>query len=396
MLQQRHIDIIKSLVPLLTETGPALTDHFYSRLFNHHPELKNIFNMSNQASGRQKAALFEAIAAYAQHIENVGALKSAVERIAHKHTSFNIQPEMYQIVGHHLTETLRQLTGELFTAEVEEAWTAAYDFLASVFIQREGELYESRAKSQGGWRDSRPFVVSEKIKESELVTSFVLTPEDGKAVIDYVPGQYLGISVQPNDHPFTEIRQYSLSNKPNGQSYRISVKREKGMPDGLVSNYLHDEINCGDTLNVFAPAGDFFFQDKQSPVVLISAGVGVTPMQSMFEYLSAVNYNEDVFYLHACNTEQQHSFKQRTNELATLNNWQTYTWYESQEPQTDNSANSFSGLMNLDKVNLPFSLGNFYLCGPVAFMRFVKNQLLDMGVAAERIHYEVFGPHADL
>lgn len=396
MLQQRHIDIIKSLVPILTETGPALTDHFYSRLFNHHPELKNIFNMSNQESGRQKAALFEAIAAYAQYIDNVGALKSAVERIAHKHTSFNIQPEMYQIVGHHLTETLRELTGELFTAEVEEAWTAAYDFLATVFIQREGELYESNAKSQGGWRDSRPFVVSEKIKESELVTSFVLTPEDGKAVIDYVPGQYLGISVQPNDHPFTEIRQYSLSNKPNGQSYRISVKREKGEPDGLVSNYLHDHIKVGDTLSVNAPAGDFFFQDKQSPVVLISAGVGVTPMQSMLEHLSALNYEHDVYYLHACGSEQQHSFKQRTNELAMLNNWQTFTWYESQEPQTDNSANSFSGLMNLNNVNLPFSLGNFYLCGPVAFMRFIKAQLLNMGVGSERIHYEVFGPHADL
>lgn len=164
MLQQRHIDIIKSLVPLLTETGPALTEHFYTRLFTHHPELKHIFNMSNQESGRQKAALFEAIAAYAQHIDNVGALKTAVERIAQKHTSFNIQPEMYQIVGHHLTETLRELTGELFTVDVEEAWTTAYDFLASVFLQREGELYENRAKSQGGWRDSRQFVVSEKSK----------------------------------------------------------------------------------------------------------------------------------------------------------------------------------------------------------------------------------------
>ena len=396
MLQQRHIDIIKSLVPLLTETGPALTDHFYSRLFAHHPELKHIFNMSNQESGRQKAALFEAIAAYAQHIDNVGALKSAVERIAQKHTSFNIQPEMYQIVGHHLTETLRELTGELFSAEVEEAWTAAYDFLASVFIQREGALYESRANSNGGWRDSRPFVVSEKIKESELVTSFVLTPEDGKAVIDYVPGQYLGISVQPNDHPFTEIRQYSLSNRPNGQSYRISVKRESTAPQGIVSNYLHDHIEVGDPLAVNAPAGDFFFQDKQSPVVLISAGVGVTPMQSMLEYLSALNYEHDVYYLHACSSSKQHSFKQRTNEIATLNNWQTYTWYENHNAQSRLPENTYQGLIDLNALYLPYGQAHFYLCGPVAFMRYIKTQLLNMGVGAERIHYEVFGPHADL
>lgn len=396
MLQQRHIDIIKSLVPLLTETGPALTEHFYTRLFTHHPELKHIFNMSNQESGRQKAALFEAIAAYAQHIDNVGALKTAVERIAQKHTSFNIQPEMYQIVGHHLTETLRELTGERFTVDVEEAWTTAYDFLASVFIQREGELYENRAKSQGGWRDSRQFVVSEKIKESELVTSFVLTPEDGKAVIDYVPGQYLGISVQPNNHPFTEIRQYSLSNKPNGHNYRISVKRETTAPQGIVSNYLHDHIEVGDTLAVNAPAGDFCFQDRQTPVVLISAGVGVTPMQSMLEYLSALNYEHDVYYLHACNSKQQHSFKQRTTDIATLNNWQTYTWYEKNNEANELPENTLHGLIDLNDARLPYGQAHFYLCGPVAFMRFIKTQLLNMGVGTERIHYEVFGPHADL
>lgn len=396
MLQQRHIDIIKSLVPLLTETGPALTEHFYQRLFHHHPELKNIFNMSNQASGRQKAALFEAIAAYAQYIDNVGALKSAVERIAHKHTSFNIQPEMYQIVGHHLTETLRELTGELFTADVEEAWTAAYDFLASVFIHREGELYDSRAQSQGGWRDSRPFVVSEKSKESELVTSFVLTPEDGKDVVGFIPGQYLGISVQPKDHPFTEIRQYSLSTKPNGKNYRISVKREVGEPNGIVSNYLHDHIEVGDTLLVNAPAGDFFFEDKQSPVVLISAGVGVTPMQSMLEYLAALNYEQDVYYLHACQSTEQHSFKARTAELTALNNWQTYTWYEDANDGNNQSNTTFNGLVDLNNARLPYGQAHFYVCGPVAFMRFIKKQLLDMGVGEERIHYEVFGPHADL
>ncbi|TMO84190.1 NO-inducible flavohemoprotein [Pseudoalteromonas spongiae] len=396
MLQQRHIDIIKSLVPLLTETGPALTEHFYQRLFHHHPELKNIFNMSNQASGRQKAALFEAIAAYAQYIDNVGALKSAVERIAHKHTSFNIQPEMYQIVGHHLTETLRELTGELFTADVEEAWTAAYDFLASVFIHREGELYDSRAQSQGGWRDSRPFVVSEKIKESELVTSFVLTPEDGKDVVGFLPGQYLGISVQPKDHPFTEIRQYSLSTKPNGKNYRISVKREVCEPNGIVSNYLHDHMELGDTLLVNAPAGDFFFEDKQSPVVLISAGVGVTPMQSMLEYLAALNYEHDVYYLHACQSTEQHSFKARTAELTALNNWQTYTWYEDANDDNNQSTTTFNGLVDLNNARLPYGQAHFYVCGPVAFMRFIKKQLLDMGVGAERIHYEVFGPHAEL
>eukprot|EP00487_Bulimina_marginata_P007364 TRINITY_DN28367_c0_g1_i1.p1 TRINITY_DN28367_c0_g1~~TRINITY_DN28367_c0_g1_i1.p1 ORF type:complete len:103 (+),score=17.95 TRINITY_DN28367_c0_g1_i1:55-363(+) len=98
MLNNAHIEIIKSTIPLLESAGPALTQHFYQRMFTHNPELKDIFNMTHQRTGRQGVALFEAIAAYAKNIENLAALTTAVERIAQKHTSFNIQPEHYQIV----------------------------------------------------------------------------------------------------------------------------------------------------------------------------------------------------------------------------------------------------------------------------------------------------------
>ncbi|WP_425393313.1 globin domain-containing protein [Colwellia piezophila] len=100
--------------------------------------------MANQHSGRQQVALFEAIAAYAKNIENLAILTTAIERIAQKHTSFNIKAPHYAIVGHHLIETLRELAGETFTADVEEAWTAAYQFLAQIFIDREAELYQAR------------------------------------------------------------------------------------------------------------------------------------------------------------------------------------------------------------------------------------------------------------
>ncbi|MGC9458345.1 globin domain-containing protein, partial [Vibrio genomosp. F10] len=153
MLNEKHIATIKSTIPLLENAGPVLTQHFYQRMFTHHPELKDIFNMTHQKTGRQSVALFEAIAAYAKNIENLAALTSAVERIAQKHTSFNIQAEHYQIVGHHLIETLRELAGEAFSPDVEEAWTAAYLFLAQVFIDREGELYLQRKQAVGGWEN---------------------------------------------------------------------------------------------------------------------------------------------------------------------------------------------------------------------------------------------------
>ncbi|MFM2587993.1 NO-inducible flavohemoprotein [Vibrio sp. TBV020] len=391
MLNNQHIEVVKSTIPLLESAGPALTQHFYQRMFSHNPELKDIFNMTHQKTGRQGVALFEAIAAYAKNIENLAALTSAVERIAQKHTSFNIQAEHYQIVGHHLIETLRELASDAFTQEVEEAWTAAYLFLAQIFIDREGELYLQRRQAVGGWANARSFVVSSKKVESEFVTSFVLTPEDGQAVLDYQPGQYIGIELKPSSGENNEIRQYSLSQKSNGANYRISVKRETGEHKGLVSNHLHDEVHEGDMVSLYPPAGDFFYQEKHQPVVLISAGVGATPMQAMMQTLAAQD-KSDVTVLYACNSASQHTFKQESAEIALAKNWPTFSWYLS-----DNTAD-FSGQLDVTLVakELPLANGDFYLCGPVGFMEAVVKQLESLGVERERIHYEVFGPHTYL
>lgn len=393
MLTDKHINIIKSTIPLLENAGPAMTAHFYQRMFNSNPELQDIFNMSNQHTGRQQVALFEAIAAYAKNIENLSVLTTAVERIAQKHTSFNIQADHYAIVGHHLIETLRELATEAFTTEVEEAWTQAYQFLASIFINRESELYQQRAAEIGGWKGARAFKVIDKIVESELVKSFVFAPVDQQAVIGFTPGQYLGLEVHPTGNDYKEIRQYSLSDKANGKTYRISVKREQlGVP-GKVSNYLHDAVNVGDEVQLYAPAGDFFFVDRQTPTVLISAGVGITPMQGMLETLADNNHNQPVHFLHACEGSEQHSFSQRTSELVKQNNWQQNIWYRNEEAEQAHISN---GMMDLSAVDLPTEKGNFYLCGPIGFMQFAKQQLLKLGVGESNIHYEVFGPHAAL
>src|SRR5690606_20244227 len=247
------IATVKSTIPLLESAGTVITQHFYERMFRHNPELKNIFNMSNQHSGRQQFALFSAIAAYAKNIETPEVLAAAVERIAQKHTSLNVQADHYQIVGHHLIETLRELAPDAFTPEVEAAWTEAYTFLAGIFIGREGEIYANAKTRTGGWNGPRDFVVKAKTPESELVTSFILAPVDGGPVLDYQPGQYLAVRVKPVGADYWEIRQYSLSDKSNGKEYRISVKREHGELPGAVSNYLQDAVQPGDTVQVMPP-----------------------------------------------------------------------------------------------------------------------------------------------
>ncbi|AZQ85152.1 NO-inducible flavohemoprotein [Colwellia sp. Arc7-635] len=393
MLTDKHIDIVKSTIPLLENAGPALTTYFYQRLFSHNPELKDIFNMSNQDTGRQQVALFEAIAAYAKNIENLSALTTAVERIAQKHTSFNIQAAHYAVVGHHLIETLRELAPDAFTADVEEAWTNAYQFLAGIFINREAELYQQRLAEVGGWQGARAFKVIDKVVESELVKSFIFAPVDEQAIIGFTPGQYLGLEVKPTDSDYKEIRQYSLSDKANGNTYRISVKREQQGVPGKVSNYLHDSVNVGDEVKLYPPAGDFFFVDRQTPTVLISAGVGITPMQGMLETLAEEKHNQPVHFLHACEGSEQHSFAHRTQQLINDNNWQQNIWYRNEEAQ---QSHINKGMMDFSAVDLPTEKGNFYLCGPIAFMQFAKQNLLALGVGEGSIHYEVFGPHATL
>ena len=396
MLSAQTIAKVKSTIPLLESAGVAITDHFYQRMFRLNPELKNIFNMANQANGRQQFALFNAIAAYAKNIDNLGALSEVVERVAHKHTSFFIQPEHYDIVGHHLIETLRELAPEAFTPDVEQAWVEAYGALANIFINREGDLYSQSETAQGGWLGPRQFRVLSKTPESALVTSFVLAPVDGQPVIDYKPGQYLGVKVHPAHCDYVEMRQYSLSDKPNGETYRISVKREQGEVNGLVSNHLHESVEQGDVIDILPPAGDFFQQNQHLPTVLISAGVGLTPMMSMLEATVESHPTTPIHFLHACENPEQHSFIKRVAELEkNTPQLSTHTWYASQAPKADSVS---TGLMSLAPLGdaLPISSGNFYICGPTGFMAFIKKQLLELGVKDAQIHYEVFGPHSDL
>jgi nitric oxide dioxygenase len=401
-LTEQEIAIVKGSIPLLESAGSAITEHFYQRLFTHHPELKHIFNMSNQHSGKQQFALFNAIAAYAKYVDNLPALTSAVERIANKHTSLNIQAEHYPIVGKHLLATLQELAPDAFTEEVTQAWAAAYQQLADVLISVENTLYQQKNNALGGWKGGRQFRLIEKKIESELVKSLTFAPTDGGAVMGYQAGQYIGIDITLPQREYRERRQYSLSDTANGNTYRISVKREIIGTPGVVSNYLHDSLRLGDEVTLYPPAGDFCYQEKTTPVVLISAGVGLTPMQSILETL-AKNTQEnthnhqcpDIYYLHACNNTNEHSFNQRVLALSHILPLQHHTWYANDESTSQYIHHGFMDISDI-KDTLPLTNGDFYICGPVAFMQFAQQQLIALGVPSERIHYEVFGPHEAL
>jgi nitric oxide dioxygenase len=391
MLDAQTIATVKSTLPAVAACGPKLTAHFYDRMLSHHPELKNVFNMNNQRNGAQREALFNAICAYGANLENLAVLLPAVEKIAQKHTSLNIQPEQYAIVGEHLLATIKELLnpGE----EVLAAWGRAYGVLAQVFIQREEAIYQESEQQVGGWRGTRAFRISAIEQQSAVIKSITLTPIDGGAVATFQPGQYLTVHLHPAAFEHQQIRQYSLTHSSNGKDYRIAVKREA---QGTVSGYLHQHAKVGDEIQLAAPHGDFFMQiDPATPVALISAGVGQTPMLAMLHTLADQHHAAPVSWLHATENGEQHAFSEEvTTTGKRLKDFVQQIWYR--EP-TEQDADRFNaqGLMDVTLMSARLQDKNthYYLCGPLGFMQFVGTQLRDAGVEVDRIHYEVFGPH---
>lgn len=399
MLTQTHRDLVKGTATLLKEQGVALTRHFYARMFEHNPELKAIFNQGHQREGSQQQALAMAVAAYAQHIENPGVLMPVLELIANKHVSLGIRAEHYAIVGRHLLASIREVLGALATDELIEAWGAAYGQLADVLVGIENKLYVQAAQVQGGWSGWRNFRVARKQAESEEITSFYLVPADGGDVPAYQPGQYVSVKLFVPVLGYSQPRQYSLSAAPGGQSLRISVKRESGddesaRPQGMVSNLLHASVQEGDVIEVSPPMGDFVLhQDRDNPVVLISAGVGLTPMVSMLEALSKSAPKREVRFIHACRHGGVHAFREHVAKVAAANpRVKASVHYEF--PRAEDQAHPHEvGRIELSRLQdlLPNGEADFYVCGPKPFMQAQMAALKAMKVPAERIHAEVFG-----
>lgn len=392
MLDAQTIATIKSTIPLIAQTGPALTAHFYDRMFSRHPELKDIFTMSHQSSGAQREALFNAICAYASNLENLAAILPAVEKIAQKHVSLNIRPEHYPIVGENLLATIDEMfhPGQ----EVLDAWAAAYQLLADVFIHREEQIYQQNEQTMGGWRGLRTFKVKQKVKQSDVITSFELEPEDGLAVTPYRAGQYISVYIRDEQLNNQEIRQYSLSHASNNKTYRIAVKRED---NGLLSNFMHENVQEGDLLYVAAPGGDFYLDvAPTTPVTLISAGVGLTPMLSMLHTLSA--HQAEVNWLHATENGGVHAFKDEITQAGEqISQYHHAVWYRTpRQEDTLNKDYQFEGFMDLNLVKdwLTTPEMQFYFCGPVPFMQFIAKQLISLGINRDNLHYECFGPHS--
>lgn len=394
MLSAETLTTIKSTAPLLAQQGKAITDLFYNKLFTNHPELQHIFNMANQVQGEQSRALAESVFLYATHIDALQNLGPMVSRIAHKHASLQVAPEHYPIVGKYLLEAIRDHLGLTDDHPVLGAWSEAYAQLASIFINTEEGIYTHNAAKAGGWRGFRSFVIREIRNEAEGIKSVYLEAEDGQPIATFEPGQYLGIKVQVPGHPYDEIRQYSLSDAPGKETYRITVKAEGTQPGqpGKVSHHLHD-ARPGDRVWVQPPTGDFTIKRPDNKLVLIAGGVGITPLLSML--LARIKAGEDLsdlVFIHCCRDAAHHVMAEELRRLSAEHGFTYRVSYEHGD------GADHRGYLNRDVLEawLGTPDADVYFCGPKPFMAALNLQLQDMGYGEDQLNYEVFGPSTRL
>jgi ferredoxin-NADP reductase/MOSC domain-containing protein YiiM len=237
----------------------------------------------------------------------------------------------------------------------------------------------------------RALAVSAIDYESADVLSLVMQSRDGQPLRAALPGQYVVLRIQrPGDGPLL-FRSYSLSGPQSTERYRISVKIE---PNGLAGTYLREHVEVGDALDVSLPRGNFILQTEERPVVLLSAGIGVTPVLAMLRALVAARSTQQVFWLYGTRDRQHHPFAGEVRRLMlTLPRGRSYVCY-SRPGLHDKLTGDFDATGHLsrsvfEEVGVPRD-SDVYLCGPARFMGEMKDTLLTLGLAPERIHVELF------
>jgi nitric oxide dioxygenase len=273
--------------------------------------------------------------------------------------------------------------------------------MARTLIAFEHELYAEAQVAPGDvFRTAR---VARRVAESSTVASFELVaPEGEEPLPDFLPGQYVSVGVRLPDGA-RQLRQYSLSDAPGQGRWRISVRREDGDPAGEVSSHLHRTLRTGDELQVTLPAGDLVLDPQEtSSLVLVSAGIGITPMLGMLRHLAAIDSEREVVVLHADGDAADAALVPELLDtvvsLPEAAGSRAELWFSrslGEDPlagRTSPRLGARAGRMEITAAHVPEG-AEVYLCGGSAFLRDAREQLLAAGADEERMHVELFAPN---
>ena len=282
---------------------------------------------------------------------------------------------------------------------------------AGLFVKADNNKSKSvlGQKTSDAWQDWRDFKIFKKQTESKEITSFYFQPVDGKEIPDFKPGQYLTIKLDIPDRDRPVIRTYSLSDYPESKDYyRLSIKREgspKGLdvPPGVASNFMHDKIKVGSVIPCKPPNGKFYLEvDNSRPAVLISNGVGITPMISMAKACAKQNPNRHVWFIHGARNGDYHAASEEVNAIKqTYPNLHVHYRYSRPRPEDEGKFHSqgYADKQLLADTIIPeikqahngSTDAEYFLCGSPTFMDSIRQGLSELDVPEDRVYFESFG-----
>ncbi|MFF0943730.1 globin domain-containing protein [Kocuria sp. CPCC 205300] len=380
MLSEQSRPVIEQTIGVVAERIPFITPQFYRSMFEARPDLLDgMFSRANQKDGSQPQALAGSIAMFASWLLShpEGYPDELLSRVAHKHASLGVLPEHYPIVHEHLFGAIARDLGDAATPEVVAAWDEVYWLMADAMIKIEEGLYGSQANDVV----VAPFRVAAKEQAGVGTVALTLEPADDTPMTPAVAGQYVTVQVRMPDGVH-QPRQFTLVPGPEG-TRRIAVRLDER---GEVTPVLHHDVRVGDVLQVSNPYGDVVLPEGEGPLVLASAGIGVTPMLAFLDRLVRQESRREVLVLHADRSVATWSLRELHELLvAELPGARLETWMETP------GEGDHDGFMDLTGVRLPAD-AQVVLCGPLPFMRAARSAAIAQGVPGRSIAYEILGP----
>lgn len=375
MLNQEEIKTIRETVPLLKDKGQTITSTFYKRLFEQHPELKHMFNQTNQKRGLQSSALAMAVLAAAENIDDFSPIVPVIMPVVYKHCALQVKAEHYPIVGENLIWAIQQVTGLKEDDPIIQTWIKAYGEIAEAFIGLEKEVYSKMA-----WDGFKPFTVTNITDETEIIKSFTVTSDDID-LSQFVPGQYITVDISSDKLPYRAKRHYSIVDGDE-DFLTFGVRRDVTEEhEGEVSTVLHDEVKVGDTLFLSAPVGGFGLTNKDHKQLFIGSGVGVTPLVSM--YKEAVDADLNSTFLQSTSDAQNVAFEENLEAITA----------KSSIAQFDIHFRDEDGFIDAEQLKQYLDgETEVYVCGGNSFLKAMIQELQKLEVPMDHIHYETFIP----
>lgn len=382
ILSNTSRSIVEATLPAVGAEIGTISRVFYNRLFRAVPSLRDTFNRANQSDGAQQRALAGSIASFASLLAtgeqtDIGPVMA---RIAAKHASLGVRAAHYEIVRIHLFAAIAEVLGDAVTPQVALAWHEVYTVMSKSLIDQEARLYRQAGVTPGDvWR---PVIVTEHEYDGAHAATLHLRSLDYEPLPGFLPGQYISVRIGLPDGS-EQSRQYTVFPGRTSEEWAITVKR---VPGGLVSGLLCDDLRAGDHLVVSLPFGSSVVDDGSEPLLLVSAGVGVTTTVAALRHLQSRRDDRRVEVLHVDRTpyEQPHRTELRALVDSLPNARLHVRWTEYDELRSD-------GRILLPDIPVPRD-ARACVCGPIPFVHAVRAELVEAGIAPESVRLEAHAP----